>query len=186
MSSWCSMRSKVLRSATRAYGPRQTAGRGIVTKLGAEFEQQLNARLDRTRGILDRLENESRAVESLLRTRSRSESRGFPIRRWNPFWEDWRRPEPAGRFASGKRGERLRASGCHKQLPRQSLEQMLGQQDRSPPSLNRASERAACGRVAQGGQRKSGCQKCFGNAQAGERAAYGKASQDCKATAFSP
>ena len=46
----------------------ETAGRGIVTKLGAEFEQQLNARLDRTRGILDRLESEGRAVESLLRT----------------------------------------------------------------------------------------------------------------------
>ena len=45
----------------------ETAGQRIVSKLGVEFEQQLNSRLDRTRGILDRLETEGRAVENLLR-----------------------------------------------------------------------------------------------------------------------
>ena len=45
----------------------ETAGQRIVGKLGVEFEQQLNSRLDRTRGILDRLETEGRTVENLLR-----------------------------------------------------------------------------------------------------------------------
>jgi hypothetical protein len=45
----------------------ETAGQRIVARLALEFEQQINSRLDRTRVILDRLEGEGRAAETLLR-----------------------------------------------------------------------------------------------------------------------